>query len=306
MTQNWEKLGLIYSVSKINSDLYSHAAVPFVGKIDHNGIAEIYFSSRNVKNQSVLTMLLFDLKNYKVIQPPSKVLLAPDKIGRFDSDGVMGCGFYSVGNRVILTYIGWNLGQNVPFRNSIGLAELVDDRFVKLFEGPVLDRNIYDPCFVASNCVIKHNGNYFMYYLSCINWSLIDNSLMHYYHIKIAESEDGLKWSPTGKVAIDFLYPNEYAISVPRIIKDGKTLKMWFSYRGGSKSKTYRIGYAESEDAINWKRYDEKVNLDISETGWDDNMVCYPFIFDYLDNRFMLYNGNSYGLTGFGMAKLKI
>ena len=34
-------------------------------------------------------------------------------------------------------------------------------------------------------------------------------------------------------------------------------------------------------------------------------MVCYPYVFDHAGNRYMLYNGNGYGRTGFGMAILE-
>ena len=33
-------------------------------------------------------------------------------------------------------------------------------------------------------------------------------------------------------------------------------------------------------------------------------MIEYPFVFDHKGQRFMLYNGNGYGKTGFGMAVL--
>ena len=56
---------------------------------------------------------------------------------------------------------------------------------------------------------------------------------------------------------------------------EGKGLwKMWYSYRGDR----YHIGYAESYDGINWTRKDEKAGIDISETGFDSDMVlsaCY-------------------------------
>ena len=34
-------------------------------------------------------------------------------------------------------------------------------------------------------------------------------------------------------------------------------------------------------------------------------MLCYPFIFDHGGERYMLYNGNDYGKTGFGIAQLE-
>jgi hypothetical protein len=32
-------------------------------------------------------------------------------------------------------------------------------------------------------------------------------------------------------------------------------------------------------------------------------MVAYPFVFDWRSRRFMIYNGNGYGRTGFGLAR---
>ncbi len=75
---------------------------------------------------------------------------------------------------------------------------------------------------------------------------------------------------------------------------------MWYSYRGGD--CTYRIGYAESSDGLQWIRMDETIGMDVSNNGWDSEMVCYPFVFDHKDITYMLYNGNSYGKTGMGLA----
>ena len=66
----------------------------------------------------------------------------------------------------------------------------------------------------------------------------------------------------------------------------------------------YRIGYSHSNDGINWKNKLDKVGIDLSNSGWDSEMICYPFVFDHKGKRYMLYNGNSYGKYGFGLAKL--
>ena len=60
--------------------------------------------------------------------------------------------------------------------------------------------------------------------------------------------------------------------------------------------------YAFSDNGLNWVRDDKSVGIDVSLSGWDSEMICYPFIFDHLDRRYMLYNGNGYGKTGFGIA----
>jgi predicted GH43/DUF377 family glycosyl hydrolase len=76
---------------------------------------------------------------------------------------------------------------------------------------------------------------------------------------------------------------------------------MWYSYRG----RSYRIGYAESDNGIEWVRKDEEVGIDVSESGWDSEMIEYPYIFDHEGQRYMLYNGNGYGRTGIGLAVLE-
>ena len=84
--------------------------------------------------------------------------------------------------------------------------------------------------------------------------------------------------------------------------------KMWYAKRKKSDYRTniknsYRIGYAESNDGIKWIRKDSLMKkFDISNDGWDSEMICYPFIFDHKGKRYMLYNGNGYGKTGFGLA----
>jgi hypothetical protein len=51
-------------------------------------------------------------------------------------------------------------------------------------------------------------------------------------------------------------------------------------------------------------RQDEASGIDVSQSGWDANMIEYPFVFDHAGRRYMLYNGNGYGATGFGLAVL--
>ena len=64
----------------------------------------------------------------------------------------------------------------------------------------------------------------------------------------------------------------------------------------------YRIGYATSQNGDDWTRRDDEVGIDVSAEGWDSDMICYPCVIDHRGTRFMLYNGNAYGATGFGLA----
>ena len=70
--------------------------------------------------------------------------------------------------------------------------------------------------------------------------------------------------------------------------------------------KGYRLGYAESKDGINWIRQDDKINLDVSNSGFDSNMICYSAVIKIKNNLIMFYNGNDFGKTGVGYAVLNV
>ncbi len=295
--QQWKKIGVIYDKQHYN-------AVPVANLISDN-LLRIYFTSRNEQNFSIPFYIDFDLESLIVVSEV-QLNIPLGKLGSFDENGVMPTSLIKVGDKIFLYYIGWNIGKTVPFRNAIGLAISKDNgrSFEKFSEGPLLDRSVYDKCFVASNCVYKEKDFYRMYYLSCDSWQVKNDALQHSYNIKYAESKDGINWHREGKVVIDFKFEEEYAISVPRVLKDEEKYMMWYSYRGSPKGETYRIGYAESLNGLDWKRMDDQVGLDVSNFGWDSEMICYPDVFDHQGRRYMLYNGNQYGKSGIGLAIL--
>jgi hypothetical protein len=99
-------------------------------------------------------------------------------------------------------------------------------------------------------------------------------------------------------VAIDYQNPREYAFGRPFVLAEDGRYKMWYSVRGDA----YRIGYAVSRDGVRWERQDERAGIDVSDSGWDSEMIEYPWVFDAAGRRYMLYNGNGYGRTGIGLA----
>lgn len=303
--QRWKRMGCIYGGKSIPG--FSYASVP-VSFFLSDDVIRIYFSSRDADNRSLPFYLDYNLADKTVVNVSQHSLLNLGDAGCFDDSGVMPTCMIRQHDDIWLYYIGWNLGVTVPFRNSLGIAKSSDNgiSFEKIFKGPVLDRNKNEPHFNASSHVLLEDNVWKIWYLSCIKWEIEGGRMKHYYHIKYAESTDGINWNRQGKIAIDFKYENEYAISVPRVIKENNLYRMWYSYRGGPYSEKYRIGYAESADGISWKRKDELVQFQNIDSDWDNEMVCYPFPFYYRDELYMLYNGNGYGKSGFGLAKLSV
>jgi hypothetical protein len=69
--------------------------------------------------------------------------------------------------------------------------------------------------------------------------------------------------------------------------------------------QSYRLGYAESPDGLTWSRRDEQVGIEPSASGWDSEMMEYPYVFEHKGRKHMLYNGNGFGESGFGYAVLE-
>lgn len=282
--------------------MLTHAAVPVVEWIEGSNF-RIYFSARDVDGRSHTGFVVVDLtRPNEILHLSERPVLSPGALGTFDDSGAMATWLAHWEGKRYLYYIGWNLGVTVPFRNAIGLAITDgDEEFRRLAEGPVVDRSLREPHFCASCCVLPGADIWRMWYLSCTGWVQRGGRVEHQYHIKYAESTDGIQWQRDGHVAIDYLNPDEHAISRPCVIRDNEIWKMWYSTRGIS----YRIGYAESTDGKHWERLDHLAGLDVSTDGWDSQMIEYPMVFDHEGQRFMLYNGNEYGKSGFGLAVLE-
>ena len=75
-------------------------------------------------------------------------------------------------------------------------------------------------------------------------------------------------------------------------------------FRENSKD-AYRIGYAYSTDGLNWIRDDENLGIDTTAGDWDSDMMCYPHLCSVNEKVYLLYNGNNFGKTGFGLAMLE-
>lgn len=298
----WKKLGRVFYPSGEYGWMQSHAAVPIAEKLE-NTIFKIYFSARDKLNRSFTGYVVIDINRpERILDLSSEPVLSPGALGEFDDSGAMATWLTQQGDNRYLYYIGWNLAVTVPFRNSIGLAiSRNGEAFRKFSRGPIVDRSVDEAHFCASCCVIPGSDLWRMWYLSCTGWQIQNGKPEHSYHIKYAESRDGINWQRDGLVALDYLNEEEHAISRPSVVQDAEFWRMWYSFRGQS----YRIGYAESKDGRQWKRLDKSVGIDVSASGWDSEMIEYPFVFDHDGQRYMLYNGNGYGATGFGLAILE-
>jgi hypothetical protein len=301
-TPTWTKRGLLISTPADQPWSRSHAALPAVSQVDGDRV-DLYYSPRDELGRAHISRAHLRLQptgELSLIDHDPEPVLSPGSLGAFDDSGVtMSCVVDAeIGS--LLYYTGWTLGVTVPFYFYAGLAirSPGTHSFQRVSSAPLLERNDVDGYLTASPWVLHDEGIWRMWYVSATKWEMVDGSPRHYYHLRYADSHDGVHWQRAGRVAIDFADSDEYAISRPCVIRDGDRYRMWFAARGDR----YRLGYAESLDGLVWERDDSRTGLEPASSGWDSEMVAYPMVFSRAGLRYLLYNGNGYGRSGIGYA----
>ena len=299
--QNWKKKGQIFKIKSNNPYLISHASNPLAFHLNNN-LFRIFFSARDFNNKSSVSYVDIDIETYEVLKTSEKPLLIYGPKNSFYSHGIsIGNLYQGKNNENFILFMGWNIKEGKHWRGDIGRLKLTENKQLKLnSELPFMKSDKEDPISLSYPYVIFHEGIYKMWYGSTIDWSSKNGEMIHV--IKYATSKDGEIWDKHG-IAIPYELGLAQAFSRPSVIIDEIGYHMWYSYRDG-KGKKYRIGYSHSFDGILWKNELDSVGIDVSSSGWDSEMICYPFVFDHNGCRYMLYNGNNYGKDGFGLAKL--
>jgi len=304
----WVKGGRIFIPQGNNYWSRSHAQVPVIDILNDN-IWRIFYATRDNKNISRIGYIDVEAGNpKKILSVGVQPILDIGLPGTFDDCGVMPSWIVKFNKRKYMFYIGWSVKKTVPYHNSIGLAVSNDGgiSYKKYSEGPIFSPTPSEPYFTGTSCVIIESGIWKNWYLSCNGWIKVHNKFEPIYDIKYAESRNGLDWKRDNKVAIK-LKKGEGGIAKASVIKENNIYKMWYSYRQSKDYRNninngYRIGYAESLNGIKWKRKDSMSGINISNLGWDNQMICYPHVITYKKKKYMFYNGNDFGATGIGFA----
>jgi hypothetical protein len=295
----WRKLGLVFCPNGSADWMATHAAYPTPLALGAD-VVRVFFSPRDHENRANVGYLDLSLRGdeFSVIGVAEQPVLRPGRRGAFDDSGVTVGSVVARDGQLYLYYLGWSLGVTAPFRNFIGLA--IGDpetlAFERVSEAPVLDRSPLDPFSLSYPWVATSAGRWLMWYGSIIEWGTAGTELTS--DLRLAESQDGVSWAPRVQSAVPLGGPPEYALSRPTLVRETGIWRMWYSRR----IPDYRIGYAESRDGERWVRKDAEAGVSVSPSGWDSESVEYPAVFDFGASRYMLYNGNAYGRTGFGLA----
>ncbi|MBI3607906.1 MAG: hypothetical protein HY207_08060 [Nitrospirae bacterium] len=300
----WRKLGHVYVPGGEDWWARSYALLPTV-EVRSDRVLRIYFASLDDQQYGRIGWVDVESADPRRIVGIARMpVLDLGELGGFDDSGVNPSCLITVDGRRHLYYIGWQRCARVPYMLFTGLAlgQPDGESFDRLARTPVLDRTPQEPFSRSAPIVLVEGTTMKMWYWSCVKWTVRDGRVHYNNVIRYATSLDGVNWIAYPQTCVEPDFIDEYSVGRPCVMRDGGLYRMWYSVR--SFSARYRIGYAESADGMHWVRKDGDAGIERSDHGWDSEMICYPFVMDAAGRRYLFYNGNHHGKTGFGCAVL--
>lgn len=298
---SWRKLGRVFAPDGSLWWARSYASFP-TADVLVDGRIRLYFTSLDDKQDGRVGWVDVDADDpLRIAGTSREPVLDIGALGEFDDCGANAFGVVG-GTRTLLYYQGWQRAEKVPFLIFSGVAVSDDggESFQKLARVPSLDRTAEEPYLRGAPFVMHDEGRFRMWYVSGSGWTLRNGEPKYRLSVRVTESGDGVEWRGSSALCVE-PEGDEYALGRPCVIRDSGMYRMWYSIR--SFTRPYRLGYAESPDGLTWTRRDDAVGLERSSSGWDSEMICYAYVVDAGPHRYLFFNGNQHGSTGFGVAR---
>jgi predicted GH43/DUF377 family glycosyl hydrolase len=314
---HWKKLGKAFTPQEVSDRPWLKEFAQAPATLLFDDFIRVYFSCRppsDVNGQYVSYSAYVDLDRndlFKTLAVAEQPILGLGRLGEFDEFGTYPVSVTRVGDEVRAYYAGWTRCESVPFNVAIGVAISRDDgrTFQKPGNGPVLSYTPDEPFVLSGPKVRRFNGGWQLFYIAGRKWKLVDGRAEPVYKIRMATSDDGINWRKLNKDLIESRIEEDEAQASPDVFYANGKYHMFFCYRYSShfrgKQNGYRIGYASSTDMVNWVRDDTKAGIEVSEQGWDAEMISYPHVFELDGKTYMAYLGDQVGRYGFGLAVLE-
>ncbi len=296
----WEKKGLIYSPNGSKDWMHNSFLQPTPIVLEDR--VRIYGGMRDVHGCSSIGFVDLNKNNLQeIIQISHEPVLSHGKPGRFDEHGVTPTAILKKDKAIYLYYAGYSQGTKIRFTVFTGLAVSEDDgkSFKRYQETPITDRVMGEELFRVIHSIFEDNGIYKVWYGAGNEFWQGENKTLAVYDIRYMESKDGLEFPPQGITAIS-ISDDCHRVGRPFVFVENGIYKIYYGY--GSEAIPYQLTYSESNDGKTWIAKD--INLSLSKTGWDSQMMAYPSFIRIDGKGYLFYNGNDYGKEGFGYAEL--
>ena len=315
----WKKMGRVFNPTKVKNRPWLQEFAQAPATLIFDDFLRIYFACRPKRDsktgQYVSYTAYVDVskENFLDIKGfAEQPILTLGESGTFDEFGTYPTSVLREDNKIVAYFGGWTRCSSVAFTVGIGKAYSVDQG--KTFEkvgkgGPIIPYTPDEPFIISGPKIRKFNGVWYLFYIAGKKWVMDNGTPEPVYRIRLATSPDGINWSKVGKDLIDTKIEADEAQASPDVVYWEGKYHMFFCYRYSTNyrdnDRGYKIGYAYSDDLLNWTRDDDKVGITVSSEGdFDNESIAYPHVFEMDGNLHMLYLGNQVGRFGFGWAQL--
>lgn len=270
----------------------------------------VFISGRVGKISHVFTVDITPPPECNVISISKTPIFSPNhNVGTFDDEGVMpSCFVTGDDGDILFLYSGWNSRNTIPYHNSTGIAKYIpsENRIQRLFDGPVLERTHLHPYLAVTPTVWKSGGVFNALYISGLEWIKGSDRYEPLYVIKKATSKNLIEWDRPTDQFIQSRYKLE-CFSNPSVRRDTDVVfdvifcsRNAFDFRSNPLN-SYKIGYAKIDRSnvirgdVQWKG--------APASSLENVMQCYPSFIEWEGKTYVIYNGNGFGATGFGLAE---
>jgi hypothetical protein len=315
----WTKLGHLFDpqAQRLPDGCTAFAQSPQALVFDD--FVRVYFSTRRPDDGgqylSYVTYVDVDREMRKILRIADRSVMPLGGLGAFDEHGIFPMNIVRHDGEVRAYTCGWSRRVSVPVETAIGFAVSRDEgrTFERAGTGPLIGPSPVEPFLVGDPFVLHHGGLWHMWYIFGTGWTAAagdERGPARVYKIAYATSPDGCSWLRNGRQIVADRLGDDECQALPTAFNCDGRWHMYFCYRHATDfrsnaARAYRLGYAYSDDLRQWKRDDASAGIDVSADGWDSEMQCYPHVFWCGNQVYMLYNGNAFGRSGFGVARLE-
>ena len=312
----WSPRGLIFACSdwELDGEVMRFAQSPQVLIFDSH--VRIYFSTRTPHPsgrgwKSISAYCDYSLSLDSILSPPKAVDYSPSDVGAFDEDGIFPFSPFRIDGQIFALTTGWSRRVSVDVETGIGLMKSTDGgrSFQRVGGGPVLSASVDEPFLVCDGFVLPTPGQQRIFYSFGTSWLPDPNSGVWERTYKIGQVETGDILRPpigTGRQILSDRRGELESQALPTVAQHEGRFHMAFCHRGtfdfrDKPEEMYDLGYASSVDGESWTRDDAVISFE--RTAFDSEMRCYPNMFTIGTKLYLLYNGNHFGIEGFGLAE---
>jgi hypothetical protein len=301
----WRKLGIVFRPNASLPWSRTHAMVPTPLFMPALGVLRVFYTACDASGVGRPSYVDLDPSDpTRIVHASTRPLLDIGAPGTFDENGVLPTSVLQLPDgRLFMYFVGFELGTRIRYRLLSGLAISDDggETFVRVARTPVLERSDAELYFRGGPFALYEDERFRLWYVAGSRWIEIEGKSMPEYKVMYLESPDGVAWDRAGRLVLDIVDPDEHGFGRPWVLREGARHAMYYSIRRKSLG-AYRLGYAESDDGMTWRRDDRRLALDVGPGAYDDHAIMYAAPIEIDGTLWCFYNGNDFGREGFALA----